>query len=63
MPSGGKRIGAGRKAFCPQTTKISWRVSTRAKDWIQGQAIEQGVPSGAIIDVLIDHFTNTISNE
>lgn len=63
MPSGGKRTGAGRKAFCPETIKVSWRVSTHAKDWIQNQAIEQGVPSGAIIDVLIDHFINTINNE
>lgn len=53
---GGKREGAGRKGFCEKTVPVCWRVSAEAREWINTQAKEQGVPVGVIIDLLIDEF-------
>ena len=53
---GGARPGAGRKASTPDTTAVNWRVSERAKQWMKGQAIEQGVSIATILDILIDEF-------
>lgn len=56
MPRGGKREGAGRKAFCEKTVAVHWRVSVRARDWINEQAEQLGEKRGVIIDALIDTF-------
>lgn len=61
MPRGGKREGAGRKAFCEKTVAVHWRVSERARDWISEQAEQQGVRKGVIIDALIDCFEEQVS--
>lgn len=53
---GGARTGAGRKPSTPDTTPVNWRVSERAKHWMKGQAMEQGVSIATILDTLIDVF-------
>ena len=60
MARGGARAGAGRKAFCSETSPTGWRISVHAKKWILHQSKELGVSAGAIIDALIDHFESTI---
>jgi hypothetical protein len=56
MSSGGRREGAGRKGFAPVTVPVHWRISAEANEWIRGQAAEQGVPVGRIIDELVKTF-------
>ena len=53
---GGARAGAGRKASTPDTTQVNWRVSERAKEWMKGQAMTQGVSIATILDELIAAF-------
>lgn len=55
MSRGGAREGAGRKGFCEKSVRVCWRVSERAKDWLERKAEEQNKPIGAVIDDLLDN--------
>lgn len=57
---GGARAGAGRKAATPDTIPVHWRVSERAKEWMKGQAMEQGVSIATILDELIAAFEERV---
>lgn len=57
---GGARAGAGRKAATPDTIPVHWRVSERAKEWMKGQAMTQGVSIATILDELIAAFEERV---
>lgn len=58
---GGARPGAGRKKADKDSTQVTWRVSTRAKNWIREQSMTQGVSTAVILDQLIDSFEEDIA--
>lgn len=57
---GGARAGAGRKASTPDTVPVHWRVSEKAKGWMKGMAMEQGVSIATILDELIAAFEERV---
>lgn len=62
---GGRREGAGRPAI-DQTRKrvqMSISVAPETKEWMRTQAAEQGVTMGVILEVLIDHFEDSCTND
>lgn len=58
---GGRREGAGRPAVIEteRRVQLSLSVSPKAKEWMQWQSREQGVPMGYILEVLIDSFEDS----
>ena len=55
---GGRREGAGRPVVAEHMKRVqlSLSVSPKAKEWMQTQSREQGVPMGIILETLIDSF-------
>ena len=55
---GGRREGAGRPVVAEHEKRVqlSLSVSPKAKEWMQTQSREQGVPMGVILETLIDSF-------
>lgn len=62
---GGKRPNAGRPAIAEHKKRVqlSISVSPETKQWMQTQSAEQGVTMGAILEVLIDHFEDSCTEE
>lgn len=62
---GGRRAGAGRPAIdqSQKRVQMSLSVSQEAREWMRTQAAEQGVTMGVILEVLIDHFEDSCTNE
>lgn len=53
MPSGGKRINAGRKRSGVQSEHVSLRISTKAREWIKAETERRNVTVAELIDELI----------
>lgn len=53
MPSGGKRINAGRKRSGVQSEHVSLRISTKAREWIKAETERRDVTVAELIDELI----------
>ena len=62
---GGKRAGAGRPAVdqSRKRVQLSLSVSPETRDWMRTQSQEQGVTMGTILEVLIDHFNDSCTEE
>ena len=62
---GGKRPNAGRPAVAEHMKRVqlSLSVSPEARDWMRTQSQEQGVTMGTILEVLIDHFEDSCTEE
>ena len=65
MTHGGARAGAGRKAVALEEKRVTLaaRVTPKTKQWIDEQAVVQGVSIGRIVDELVRAFIHGTENE